>query len=116
MSDYLCQAYYDSYNKEYLFSNECVEFEIQYHVDAYMWTQGYSGYSRNITTYAFSKKELIEHCKTIDISTKDIDTPKQKIMFNYRNGIRDCYKWTDADPFLREGSIGKTKIAWRSLF
>ena len=101
MSEYLCNAYYTKYGKEFLFSDSCVANEIEYHVDAYMWTQGYSGYSRNITTLAFSKEQLIEHCKTVEVFTTDVNTLRQRLIFSYKKGIRDCYKGTDEDPFDR---------------
>ena len=99
MSDYLRQKYNDTYGKEFLFSNKCVSYEIEYHVDAYMCMKGYNGYHRNITTYLYSKDSLIEHCKSVDISTKDVKNFKQRIMFGYYSGIRDCYKYTADDPY-----------------
>lgn len=99
MGEYLCQMYYDVYGEEFLFSEECVAYEIEYHVDAYMGAKGYSGYTRNVTTYMFSDDYLIEHCKTIDISTKDVYNTKQAIMFNYKSGIRSCYWYTEKDPY-----------------
>ena len=99
MSDYLCQKYEATYEKEFLFSNECVSYEIEYHVDAYMCMKGYSGYSRNITTFIFRKESLVGHCKVINISTNDTDDFKQAVMFGYMNGIRSQYRGTDKDPY-----------------
>jgi len=92
LSAYLCDEYYNNYGKEFLFSNECVSYEIEYHMDAYMHVNGYSGYYRNVTTLIFSKKYLIEHCKIIDISVRDVSNFKQRTMFNYKKGIRECIK------------------------
>ena len=102
MSNYLCSKYYELYGEEFLFSNECVSYEIEYHIDAYMCMQEYSGYSRNITTYVFSKTYLIAHCKTVDIYVTDVDNRKQSTMFGYKNGIRECYKETDKNPFRKK--------------
>ena len=102
MADRLCEIYSERYGEEFLFSNECVAYELEYHVDAYMTMQGYSGYTRNITTMLFGREELIEHCKEVDISVRDVDNKKQRLMFGYRRGIRDCYKGTDKDPFAKQ--------------
>ncbi len=99
MADRLCELYRDRYGEEFLFSNECVAYEIEYHFDAYMTMMGYTGYVRNVTTLLFSRESLIEHCSVIDISVKDVDNFRQRTMFGYRRGIRDCYKGTERDPF-----------------
>jgi len=101
ISKHLCNRYLSNYGEEFLFSDSCVAYEIEYHADAYMWTQNYSGYSRNITTYLFSRETLIEHCKTIEIFTSDVYNFKQSLCFDYYNGIRDCYKGTDREPYER---------------
>lgn len=108
MSAYLCQKYEDNFGKAYLFTNECVAYEIEYHVDAYMRAQGYKQYRRNITTYVFSKQCLIDHCKTVDISTKDVENLKQSIMFRYKKGVRAEYKNTANDPYSKPISLGWT--------
>ena len=99
MSSYLCQEYLDIYGEEFLFSNACVSYEIEYHVDAYMCMKGFSGYSRNVTTLIFNKDYLIDHCKVVNISTRDVTNVKQALMFDYRNGIRSKYVGTDKDPY-----------------
>ena len=101
MADRLCELYNERYGEEFLFSNECVAYEIEYHVDAFMTMQGYSGYIRNVTTMLFSRESLIEHCKEVDISVKDVDNFRQRTMFGYRRGIRACYKGTERDPFSK---------------
>ena len=99
MADRLCELYLDRYGEEFLFSNDCVAYEIEYHTDAYMTMMGYTGYVRNVTTFLFSRESLIEHCRVIDISVKDVDNFRQRTMFGYRRGIRDCYRGTERDPF-----------------
>ena len=66
-----------------------------------MCMQGYKGYSRNITTYFISKDQLILHCKEVDISTEDVYNTKQRIMFGYKKGIRERYKGTEEDPYIK---------------
>ena len=112
MSDYLCQKYKEKYEKEFLFSNSCVAYEIEYHVDAYMSVKGNSGYSRNITTYFMSAKYLIDHCKVVNISTNDVGNFKQEKMFGYKNGIRECYKNTPDDPYREDREPLWKRILW----
>ena len=99
MADYVCRCFERKYGKPFLFSNDCVAYEIEYHTDAYMTMMGYTGYVRNVTTFLFSRESLIEHCRVIDISVKDVDNFRQRTMFGYRRGIRDCYRGTERDPF-----------------
>lgn len=101
MAEVVCNLYKNKYGKEFLFSNKCVSYEIEYHTDGYMYVMGYKGYIRNVTSYLFSKEELIEHCRVIDISTRDINNFRQRTMFNYKGGIRECYKNTAENPFNR---------------
>ena len=109
MAAYLCDKYKAVYGREFLFSERCVAYEIEYHVDAYMWAQRFRGYYRNITTWLFKRKDLILHCKEVDISTEDVDNLKQRLMFGYKKGIRECYKNTPDDPFRRSRRRKKQK-------
>ena len=109
MAAHLCEKYKAMYGREFLFSERCVAYEIEYHVDAYMWSQRFRGYYRNITTWLFKRKDLVLHCKEVDISTEDVDNLKQRLMFRYKKGIRDCYKNTPDDPFRRTRRKKKKK-------
>ena len=104
MADALCGEYQSRYGREFLFSAPCVAWEIRYHLAAYMWAMGHPGYRRNVTTYLFSRKKLILHCQEIDISTADIASRRQRIMFGYKRGVRPVYRSTGADPFRRGGA------------
>ncbi len=101
MAARLCRRYRERYGKEFLFSERCVAEEIAYHMNAFMRVKGYPGYHRHLSTLAFSKDYLIEHCKEIDISTDDVASWKQRTMFRYRQGIREVYRGTRDDPFRR---------------
>ncbi len=92
MANYLCGKYREKYGKAFLFSDACVANEIAYHVNAFMCMKHFPGYSRHISTYLLARDYLIEHCRTIEISTDDISSWRQKVMFKYRKGTRDCYK------------------------
>ncbi len=99
MAERLCRVYLERFGEPFLLTEDCVAWEIQYHVDAFMAARGYRHYSRNATTLLYSKAALISHCREVDISTEDIGDWKQRTMFRYRKGIRDCYRNTDRDPF-----------------
>ena len=101
MADYVCDLYKEKYGEDFLFTNKCVSYEIEYHTDGYMCMMGYKGYIRNITSFLFNKKKLIEHCRVIDISTKDVRNFRQRTMFNYKKGVRPQYRNTPKDPFKR---------------
>ena len=75
-----------------------------------MWAKGYPGYRRNVTTLAFDKEKLIRHCRIVNISTADVNSWRQRTVFRYKKGIRDCYRGTSADPFAggRPGSGADT--------
>ena len=99
MAGFLCRVYLERFGEQFLLTEECVAKEIQYHADAYMAAKGYRGYSRNVTTMLYSKAALESHCKEIDISLQDMNDWKQCLMFQYKKGIRDCFRGTEKDPF-----------------
>ena len=101
MAEYLCGAYRERFGEEFLLTEACVAREIQYHADAYMAAKGYKRYSRHVTTLLFSRAALEKHCKEVDTSLGDLNCWKQRLMFRYRRGVRDCYRGTDRDPFWR---------------
>ena len=84
----LCEEFRRRSGRDFLFSDACVAFELGYHIDAYLWTQGYPGYPRHITTRLFTKAALDRHCSTVDISEKDLHNLKQRVVFGYKNGLR----------------------------
>ncbi len=73
-----------------------VAFEIQYHVEGYLFAKGKKGYglTRDLTTYRYSIGELIKKCKVIDINYNDINAPwnthahLQSLLFDYEGGKR----------------------------
>lgn len=99
MAAQLCRHYENAYGEPFLFTEECIAWEIRYHFDAYMSARGFRGFPRHITTYAFSRESLIRHCRVIDISTDDVGNLKQRLMFGYRRGIRPLWRGTERDPF-----------------
>ena len=100
MADCLCRMYREKYGREFLFTEACMAFEIQYHADAYFAMER-GGFPRHISTLAFSRSRLVEHCREINISELDMESLRQRVVFRYRSGIRDCYRGTEKDPFRR---------------
>lgn len=101
MSRTLCDLYERRFGKAFLFSARCVAFEIAYHAEAYFWTRGFSGHARHLTTLLFKRWELARHCEVVDISTDDVVSRRQRLMFGYARGVRPLYRGTAEDPFER---------------
>ena len=72
--------YQEVFKDEFLLSESTVEYEIEYHIDGYLYSIGKEEYflRRNITTWLFPIEKLNLHCKAIDIDVMDIfETPLQ---------------------------------------
>ena len=106
MSEELCALYESRYDREYLFSEQCLAFELAYHAEAYFRVRGLPGHARHLTTLLFTPRELERHCEVVDISTDDVRSLRQSVMFRYAAGVRPCYRNTKEDPFDR-GSLVK---------
>ena len=91
--------------RQFLFSDDCVADEIRAHCEGYWFALGkirptvystilYAGVS-------FQKRELEERCACIDIAEQDAASGffDDRTVFRYFSGIRDCYKYTNADPY-----------------
>ena len=80
---YIGIYFQQKYLRAFLFSPECISREIQYHIAAYM-----TGIKR-------------DRSNPIDISEKDVYKKQiYNFIFGYNSGIRKCYYYTYADPFL----------------
>ncbi len=101
MAEHVCREYERRFGKAFLFSDACVAYEIKYHLDAYMVICGYGGYHRNMAAAILPGPLGTSRCKEIDISAGDARDLKQRIVFHYKKGIRDCYRGTKDDPFRR---------------
>lgn len=100
MAECLAGLYRERFGREFLFSEKCMAFEIQFHADAYF-AVTVGGYPRHIATLPFSGAALISHCRIIDISVEDVKSRKQRLMFGYRRGVRKQLRGTERDPFRR---------------
>ena len=100
MAARLCGLYAVRFGEEYLYSDACVAYEIEYHTDAYMCALGRRGYRRNLTSFLFSRASLKRHCRVIDISVDDVYDWRQRAQFRYRRGVRERYRRTEKDPFF----------------
>lgn len=88
LADLVCQAYQKQTGQEFLFTESCVAYELGYHINAYLRTQGFRGYPRHITTLFFSRKSLARHCQTVEIEKKSLQDIRQRLVFHYRKGLR----------------------------
>lgn len=88
VADRVCAAYLAEYGEEFPFTEECVAHEIAYHVNAYLWTQGFRGYPRHVTARMFSRAALERHCRSVEIDREDWNDLRQRIIFRYRSGLR----------------------------
>ena len=55
-------------------------------INAYLWSIGYRGYPRHITTRFFSRKALERHCATVEIDEESVRDFRQRVVFHYRKG------------------------------
>ena len=101
MARELCRRYEESFGEPFLFTEACVAREIRYHADAYLAVQSYPRYRRPVTTLLFSREAIRRHCGEVNISLADLRDWKQRLVFRYRSGIRECYRKTERDPFRR---------------
>lgn len=111
--EFFVKAYDYVYNepiesREFLFSDECVAYEIKEHVIGYRYAIGDSEEKTDVTNamlvFCFgSKSKLQDRCKEVDISEQDVvgkmNIFKNVLPFHYYDGIRDCYLYTNADPY-----------------
>ena len=98
----LCGEFQRVNGREFLFSDRCVAFELGYHMDAFLWSRGFRGCRRHITTLLFSRASLDRHCRTVEIDEKDLYNFRQRLMFRYRRGLRTAAssKTPDSGKFL----------------
>ena len=109
VAELACRKYLTKYGEEFLFSDECVGYEIYLHLEAYTNSIGLSSRS-NILVTGYSIKNffvndnntLYDHVHIADISIYDAYDPLQEMAFCYSYGIRPCYKYTSRDPFINE--------------
>ena len=99
MAELACAGYEQYSGKPFLFSEDCVAYEIKYHLDAFMLTQGFGGYHRNLAAALLPRPLITSRCREIDISANDARDLKQRFIFHYKRGIRACYQNTPADPY-----------------
>ena len=113
-TDYFYQSYKGIHNAEhrkdktktrpFLFSDNCVSYEIKEHALGYWYSIGWISKLTFVTTamYAykgFNKDKVKASCEKIDIAEQDATKARDRTMFGYFTGIRDCYKYTAADPY-----------------
>ena len=95
--------------REFLFTDDCVAGEIEWHVLGYWWSKRKAGISVPSTLWAWAllqgrtdtarRSAVASHCKTIDIAEQDAAKVRDRTVFGYFGGIRDRYKYTISDPY-----------------
>lgn len=108
-------AYREAYGEAFLFSPRCMAFELLYHLDAYLWTQG-RGKRRHVTTLAFSREKLDASCRSVEIDVSDAYRIGQRLMFRYFFGVRREYRNTEQDPYAMLLSGRLVRVPFRHLF
>ena len=88
MAEWLCREFRRRNGRELIFTEKCVAYELGWHINAYLWTQGFKGYHRHILTYLFSRDVLDRHCRSVEIDEKDLHNPRQRLVFHYKRGLR----------------------------
>lgn len=87
LARFLCGEFRRVNGRDFLFSDDCVAFELGYHIDAFLWTRGYP-YPRHFTTRLFTRAFLDRHCRSVEIFEKDFRNLKQRVVFRYKKGLR----------------------------
>ncbi len=101
-SDQTAQRYF-------LFSDDCVSNEIKEHVLGYWYAEGKINIKPTTIILfigsGFSKDKLKDSCEEVDIAEQDAARVRDRTIFGYFSGIRECYKYTIADPYWQTGII-----------
>lgn len=98
------QMVLEKMNRYFLFSLDCMYDEIKLHFELYSLTYTYR-LMRELNLVPSSAEvnilysSIYDHSARIDIAESDVYKKDQAILFNYRDGIRSCYKNTKADPY-----------------
>lgn len=113
------EQYYKKHNQKYpsdktkqryfLFSDSCVSNEIKVHVLGYWYAEGKITIKPStiilLLGSGFNKTKLKNSCKVVDIAEQDAAKVRDRTVFGYFSGIRECYKYTAADPYWQTGKI-----------
>ena len=98
--------------RPFLFSDSCVTYEIKQHILGYWYTQNLIGFTKlpkfMFVGSNFNEVTLEDKCRNIDILEQDVTDTFNRIYFSYYKGIRQCYKYTKADPFWVSGKKRKS--------
>ena len=89
LAEGICARYAAERGEPFPFTEDCVAYELGYHINAYLRTQGFRGYPRHVTPLLFSRDALIRHCRTVEIDKADLNNLRQRLMFRYKKGLRE---------------------------
>lgn len=135
MSLYATSLFYERYYNEhndvnpndrtikrpFLFSDDCVFDETKEHVLGYWYAIGKIKIKPFTTVLFvgsfFNKSKLKISCSEVDIAEQDAARIRDRTFFAYFSGIRECYKYTKADPYWQYGKIRtyqNVKNSWKT--
>ena len=84
----LCRAFREANGRDLIFTEDCVAYELSWHISAFLWTQGFRGYHRPVAALPFSRASLARHCGTVEVDEKDVRDLRQRLVFHYKKGLR----------------------------
>lgn len=128
MAAYATTLFYDEYHKKhnekhnankteqryFLFSDDCVSNEIKQHVLGYWYAEGKISI-KPMTIVLFvgsrlNKTKLKDSCEVVNIAEQDAARVRDRTVFGYFTGIRNCYKYTSADPYAHPVLINNEMV------
>ena len=117
----ILDIFYDEIKREFLFTDECVTYEIQEHIYGYWWSIGKEGFDANVLMKAYGiakegnmKGNVYISCRIINISEADVSNILQAPVFHYYNGIRHNYYETSQDPYWHDFyRVAYVNSAWK---
>ena len=102
-----CAKFKSSVGRDIIFTEKCVAYEIQEHIEAYLWSTGERALPNLISIGFMVIKRSCDpnnvYLATVDINIHEADATTdilQAVMFNYYHGIREEYQYlTGFDPY-----------------
>ena len=120
MGEYVNKYFHSKFNRDFLFSNECLSNEIKEHFLGYLYCLNYkvtmgpvlgtyyyatvTQYANDLQLWAKGRASFMGACQAANIHESDaVNNLMESVGFNYFSGIRSYYKKTNKDPFYING-------------
>ena len=102
--------------REFLFSDECVSKEIKGHYILWIGSKEVSWIIPYGSFYKYLDEKVTDRVEVADIYEQDVlDYEEDSEWFNYKEGIREKYKNTIADPYYNNGKrTDAVRNEWRT--